>query len=443
MRLQHVVKVILALLLVLGCAQPVLAQDVRPTVVPGSEGAPTMPTPWEYWNRAKPFYCSQADKDRDIGALERQLAQVNAKADEARRYRQAMRQRMDQEFRDQQQAKYEADKKALDFFKREYLDQMTTGDPAQAEDELDKARKAPVINCKNRGAIAGTRPPIEPFPIPALPPCYKSQAQLDSLKADSARVRAAYEKKRLTVTGYKYAVQELARSKDADIAKAAKDELASAEFAAFDADLAEAFDKMNKFSNAVFNLKPCADDGNQQGQPPPPAPGKTKPISFEPGDGNVSLPHDAQTMLDMHNAARAEVGAAPLRWSPVLAEHAATWAEHLARVGRIEHSPREGRGIERENLNEGMLWWTTEQMMGNWLGEKRYFHGGIYPNVCEGDWSQCSHYSQMIWPTTTDLGCGEASGSGHKWLVCRYSPGGNKDGNPVGRSVYRSQERGH
>jgi hypothetical protein len=39
----------------------------------------------------------------------------------------------------------------------------------------------------------------------------------------------------------------------------------------------------------------------------------------------------------------------------------------------------------------------------------------------------------MIWPTTTDLGCGDAQGGGFDWLVCRYSPGGNKDGQPVGQ----------
>jgi hypothetical protein len=71
-------------------------------------------------------------------------------------------------------------------------------------------------------------------------------------------------------------------------------------------------------------------------------------------------------------------------------------------------------------------------MMQSWTGEKRYFHAGYFPNVCDGDWTQCAHYSQVIWPTTTDLGCGWSKGSGFEWVVCRYSPGGNKDGMPVG-----------
>ena len=67
------------------------------------------------------------------------------------------------------------------------------------------------------------------------------------------------------------------------------------------------------------------------------------------------------------------------------------------------------------------------------MSEKRFFHAGIYPNVCvSGDWQQCSHFSQAIWDSTTDIGCGFAVGSGFSWLVCRYSPGGNKDNYPVG-----------
>ena len=140
----------------------------------------------------------------------------------------------------------------------------------------------------------------------------------------------------------------------------------------------------------------------------------------------------ASAVLAVHNSERAAAGAQPLCWNGELAQHAAEYAQQLARTGELVHAPRQGRGVERENLSEGNSWWTTGQMLNNWVREKRNFHAGIFPNVCTGDWSQCAHYTQMIWPTTTDVGCGEASGSGHKWLVCRYSPGGNRDGQPVG-----------
>jgi hypothetical protein len=74
-------------------------------------------------------------------------------------------------------------------------------------------------------------------------------------------------------------------------------------------------------------------------------------------------------------------------------------------------------------------------MMNNWFKEKRLFHAGKFPDVCDGDWSNCAHYSQAIWEATTAIGCGMASSVGFQWMVCRYNPGGNKDGKWVGTPV--------
>lgn len=142
-----------------------------------------------------------------------------------------------------------------------------------------------------------------------------------------------------------------------------------------------------------------------------------------------------RTILDLHNIERAALGLRPFTWNVGLAQGAKEYANHLARTGRRVHASREGRGIVRENLSQGLLGWTAEQLMDSWLKEKQLFRAGTFPDVCNGDWSACGHYSQMIWPDTTDIGCGIAMGSGFSWLVCRYSPGGNKDGKPVGYPV--------
>jgi hypothetical protein len=142
-----------------------------------------------------------------------------------------------------------------------------------------------------------------------------------------------------------------------------------------------------------------------------------------------------QRVLDIHNRERAAIGSAPLRWNPQLEQDAVQHAQQLARTGQLAHAPREGRGVMRENLSRGPLGWGPDQLMRNWMNEKRYFHGGIYPDVCRGGWSACAHYTQVIWPGTTDVGCGAAAGGGFSWFVCRYSPGGNKDGRRLGAAV--------
>lgn len=145
------------------------------------------------------------------------------------------------------------------------------------------------------------------------------------------------------------------------------------------------------------------------------------------------LDKTAAALLAYHNQVRVEVGAPPLRWNAALQTSASAYAAELARTGRLAHAPRAGRGIERENLSKGLIGWDAGQMLASWIEEKRDFIPGLFPNVSRTEnWYDIGHYSQMIWPETTEIGCGMATGSGYQWLVCRYSPGGNKDGKPVG-----------
>lgn len=148
------------------------------------------------------------------------------------------------------------------------------------------------------------------------------------------------------------------------------------------------------------------------------------PIDFSPLD---------QRILYIHNEERAAWHVPALKWNLRLEWNAIGYADHLAQTHELVHAPREGRGIERENLLQALPGWSPDRMMQSWTVEKRDFVPGFYPNVArDGNWLNVSHYSQMIWPTTTDIGCGYAEGGGYGWLVCRYSPGGNKDGKPVG-----------
>jgi hypothetical protein len=153
-----------------------------------------------------------------------------------------------------------------------------------------------------------------------------------------------------------------------------------------------------------------------------------------PKDRRVGLNPQEQTFLALHNQARSEFGAPPLQWDPELATSARIYALQLTAAGQLVHSSRVGRKDVRENLLQNLPGGRTPtQMIGMWTDEKRFFKPGIFPDVSTtGNWADTGHLTQVIWPTTTHVGCATAGDSRFEWLVCHYRPGGNKDGKPVG-----------
>jgi hypothetical protein len=150
----------------------------------------------------------------------------------------------------------------------------------------------------------------------------------------------------------------------------------------------------------------------------------------QPAAVAVPLAPGPAVVLAIHNRERAAFGSPPLAWNQALAATAQGWADHLARVGQLAHSPRAGRRGIGENLWLGTRGaFRPEAMVAGWASERRYFRRGIFPAVSvTGNWMDVSHYTQMVWPTTRAIGC--AFGQGSRWdvLVCRYAPNGNRDG---------------
>jgi hypothetical protein len=139
-------------------------------------------------------------------------------------------------------------------------------------------------------------------------------------------------------------------------------------------------------------------------------------------------------VLAAHNAVRAQAGVAPLAWDNALGSAAAAYAQRMAMTGRFAHSDRSQRRGTGENLWMGTRGaFSVEAMVGGWASEWRWFRPGLFPHVSRtGNWADVAHYSQMIWPTTTRIGCALASTSRIDYLVCRYAGAGNIDGRPVG-----------
>ena len=140
----------------------------------------------------------------------------------------------------------------------------------------------------------------------------------------------------------------------------------------------------------------------------------------------------AERLLAAHNRERALVGAQPLQWDAQLAASAASYGPTLASMKRLVHSPRETRPGQRENLAMG--WHGTmspEQLVDLWSREKLLLRPGLFPAVSRtGQWEDVAHYTQMVWPTTTHVGCAIFAAD-WDYLICRYSPPGNLDGKPI------------
>ena len=139
--------------------------------------------------------------------------------------------------------------------------------------------------------------------------------------------------------------------------------------------------------------------------------------------------------LAAQNRYRAEVNVTPLIWSENLSAQAQKCADYNAAnflsLGQQKHcrTPGFGQNIAMANSN---LHLTLTQMVDAWGNEKRNFLNGEYPSVsATGSPGEVSHYTQIIWQNTSEVGCGVASASGYNILVCDYSPQGNIGGTVV------------
>lgn len=133
---------------------------------------------------------------------------------------------------------------------------------------------------------------------------------------------------------------------------------------------------------------------------------------------------DMDAVLDRHNLYRCMHDVPPLAWNDTLAKKAQEWADKVK--GDLMPSPaafradygncKEGTG---ENLARGA---TDENAVDAWYNEiehtsdKKGTVGSFRPST--------GHFTQLVWNSTTDLGCGVYD----DLIVCEYSCAGNIEG---------------
>ena len=156
--------------------------------------------------------------------------------------------------------------------------------------------------------------------------------------------------------------------------------------------------------------------------PPAPAPAAPRPPPTPPAPPpGPKLSPDAQALLDTHNAVRARHCAAPLAWSPKLAEVAQAWANSLRDQGcKFGHSG----GRYGENLAAG----TAGTLDGVAVTRMWYDEVKLYKFPDGGFSMQTGHFTQVVWRGTTMLGCGRSRCNNMDIWVCEYDPPGNVQG---------------
>ena len=133
------------------------------------------------------------------------------------------------------------------------------------------------------------------------------------------------------------------------------------------------------------------------------------------GFGGIALADDAETLLNAHNAVRANYCVPVLTWSAEVAATAQQWADGCS----MSHS---SGGDYGENLAWGGGV-SAQAAVDMWAGE-----AGSYDYSNPGFSMSAGHFTQVIWRGTTQVGCGSATCNGETFWVCRYSRSGNYEG---------------
>jgi pathogenesis-related protein 1 len=135
----------------------------------------------------------------------------------------------------------------------------------------------------------------------------------------------------------------------------------------------------------------------------------------------------AEDWVDLHNAARADVGVGPVSWNNSVAAYAESYAE--MRQGDCELTLSDGP------YGENLFWgsasagtdWKAADAVRLWVAQKKNYDHDT--NTCATG-KRCGAYTQVVWRDSTSIGCARVvcSNGGGVFMICSYNPPGNLDG---------------
>lgn len=132
-------------------------------------------------------------------------------------------------------------------------------------------------------------------------------------------------------------------------------------------------------------------------------------------------PNLANQFMGPQNLARSALRLRPLVWDPRLARYATWYANQRRGDCALQHS----NGPYGENI----FWgggggWSPAQAAAAWVSEQKWYR--YWPNSCARG-QQCGHYTQIVWSSTTKIGCARVDCFGDRgvFMICNYDPPGN------------------
>jgi pathogenesis-related protein 1 len=149
-----------------------------------------------------------------------------------------------------------------------------------------------------------------------------------------------------------------------------------------------------------------------------------------------------------HNVVRAGVQTVPpltpLTWSPTIAAYAQSWADTLATTSCASPHHRTEAELEQQGYGENLAAFsspnggsTAQQAVNGWAAEAACWTYGTIMGTEQCNQScyaalnsdGCGHYTQIVWRSTTLVGCGVATCQNGNFKtdiwICNYSPAGN------------------
>lgn len=163
----------------------------------------------------------------------------------------------------------------------------------------------------------------------------------------------------------------------------------------------------------------------------------TAPATATPTASSKFLKDFNSTALNSHNSYRANHQSPAMTQDPALVTSAQAWSSQMASSGNFAHSSSSARNGAGENL---YVFYTTGNAPGDAVASKAV--QAWYDEIKDYNFSQpgfsaaTGHFTQVVWKSSTRLGCGMAQGTkvlgGNTYkayyVTCHYGPAGNMQG---------------